>query len=117
MRVLGPIIFEESRAAKKRYQTAIATLTSLLPSPQKPSQPAPPTKTISQSEHAPLRVLKKIIRLPVRVTTQELKDGRWSMKAGGGTLQGQKVEDEAEQCQALGRGQRVRKPRKAAWLM
>ena len=120
MKVLRPMIFKESRAAKKCYQAAIATLTALLPLPQKPSQPAqpaPPTKTTSQSERAPLRVLKKIIRLPVRVTTQELKDGRWSMKDGGGTLQEQKVADGLDQCQAMGRGQRVRKPRKAAWLM
>ena len=98
MRILGPLIFKESRAATKRYQTAIASVASLLISPQKPSQPAalskpapspqprPATNLIGQGqqEQAPLRALKKIIRLPVRVTTQELNNGRWSMKTKGG---------------------------------
>lgn len=100
MRVLGPIIFEESRADTKRHQTAIA-----LASPQKPQ---PDAKKISQHppEQAPLRIPKLLIRLPVRVTTQELNRGRWSIRVGKGTPNTQAVEP-------MGRGQRVRKPRKA----
>ena len=40
MRILGPLIFEESRAATKRYQTVIALVASLLISLQKLLQPA-----------------------------------------------------------------------------
>ena len=44
---------------------------------------------------------------------QELNNGRWSIKTKGG----QEVVDGVDEIQLMGRGQRVRKPRKAVWLM
>ncbi|KAL2047577.1 hypothetical protein N7G274_000618 [Stereocaulon virgatum] len=162
LRILRPTIFEESRAASKRYQAAIALWKASLlgaspqelspqepspqePSPQEPSsqepspqelslqepspqEPSPqnlsqpaskkpqlsPKTTQDRVEQAVLRAPRLIIRLPVRVTTHELKQGRWAMGVGKGALQEQKAGADPDTIRPLGRGQRVRKPRRAA---
>ncbi|KAL2047314.1 hypothetical protein N7G274_001335 [Stereocaulon virgatum] len=153
-------MFEESRAASKRYQAAIALWKASLlgASPQEPSLPPPqesspqeplpqepspqelslqepspqepspqnlsqppskkpqlsPKTTQDRVEQAVLRTPRLIIRLPVRVTTRELKQGRWAIGVGKGALQEQKVGADPDTIRPLGRGQRVRKPRRAA---
>ena len=104
LQILRPTIFEESRAAAKRRQIALA-------SPRKP-QPRVKAITHSRPEQAPPRAQRLIVRLPVRVTTQELNHGRWRIRV----LQGQEVVDGLDGALPMGKGQRVRKPRRAAWL-
>lgn len=106
LQVLKPTIFEESQAAARRRQIALA-------SPQK-TQPRAKITTSKQPEQAPLRVPRLVVRLPIRVTTQELNHGRWTLRMGVRTLDEQKVADRLDGIPPMGRGHRVRKPRRAA---
>lgn len=116
---IRPNVFEESRAAMKRRQTALASLSaSTILSPQKTlqkvqqSQKAQPCGV--RTDRAPQRSARLIVRVRVRVTTQELEQGRWAMKIGVGSLEGKDLVEDLEQIQAMGRGQRIRRPRRAS---
>ena len=109
-------IFEESRAATKRYQIAMASQPALpaLTSPTKPSLPRAKKLDIGGAEQPPPRAARLIIRLYVRVTTEELKRGRWAVGTVAGALGGQDKAEGTGQGWRMGRGQRIRKPRRAA---
>ena len=68
---------------------------------------------IERPEQPPLQASKLIIQLFIRVTTQELNQGRWAIKEGAGALGEREVVDRLDQTGALGRGKRVQKPHKA----
>ena len=103
----------------KRCQTALASLsTSTILSPQNPlqklqqSQKAQPCER--RTTRAPQRSTRLIVRLRVRVTTKELDQGRWAIKIKVGRLEDEDLMEDLDQLQAMGRGQRVRKPHRAS---
>lgn len=101
---ISPHAFEESQAAIKRRQKALQNLQQ--------SQKAQPYD--GRTDRAPQRSMRLIVRLRVRVTTQELEQGRWAIKNGAERLEEIDSAGDLDQLQAMGRGQRVRKPRRAS---
>ena len=102
LRALGPNIFAPPRppaTPRRRIPATFSPPASLL----RPVSPPP-------------RRRRMIVILPARVTTQELQQGRWA----GQKQQQQEGQDrgqessEKPQNQPMGRGQRVRKPRRAS---
>ena len=84
-------------------------------SPQKRLQKPQKAQTCGKkSNRAPQRPTRLLVRLRVRVTTQELEQGRWAIKVGAGSLEDKDLAEDIDQLQAMGRGQRVRKPRRAS---
>ena len=100
LRALGPNIFAPSHPPVTPRRRIPATFS--------------PPASLLRSVSPPPKRRRMIVVLPVRVTTQELQQGRWA-----GQKQQQQGQDrgqessEKPQNQAMGRGQRVRKPRRA----
>ena len=105
LRALGPNIFAPPRPPDTPRRRIPATF----------SPPASPLRLMSPPPRHHPRRRRMIVILPVRVTTQELQQGRWA----GQKQQEQEGQDrgqessEKPQNQPMGRGQRVRKPRRA----
>lgn len=95
LRALGPELFAPSRVSITSRRRPQAT------------QKSPPASLL-RSISSPLHRRRMIVRLQVRVSIQELQQGRWSINKGQ-EQQGQ----EQGQEQPMGRGQGVKKPRKA----